>query len=296
MISLAGLPEPVAKVFRSVWGPLAVYAHPSLVDLKSRRLSNATDAVQPQDLVTLAQVQALLGAAPASETAVGASTPGVRVGAYTARGSARQFRGQLFAATDRNYVAWVSDGATWFYLLGTQRGTIVVDQKPTLTTADAGYLFHATDFDRVYRWSGSAWADAPGQPRRGMLAHFEDAPGTGWAACDGSTVTASTGTGGTASKGLPSLNGDNRFLRGATSAGGTGGSATTHTHQVDPPSTNTGGPSGTTDVQSGAGATVASSGHGHSTDIATFASAGPSGTAGDDALPPYYNAPIYYRL
>jgi hypothetical protein len=75
-----------------------------------------------------------------------------------------------------------------------------------------------------------------------------------------------------------------------------GGSATTHTHPVDPPSTASGAPSATVAVQSGAGTTVATDTHTHATDIASFTSGTPSGTGGDDALPPYYNARPYIRL
>lgn len=80
------------------------------------------------------------------------------------------------------------------------RGLIGVRSEiPTnLSPTEAGKLFYSTDFDRTFRWSGSVWQDAPGQPTRYQIAFFrpEFPPSIGWARCDGSraTVTQSNGT------------------------------------------------------------------------------------------------------
>jgi hypothetical protein len=220
--------------------------------------------------------------------------------------------GFRFAASDRGFQEWWYDRAAtvWKFAGGGQptRGTLA-SITGSLGTNDAGYLYFATDFDRVYRWTGSAWEDAPGQPMRGMMAYFRGAqlPGTGWGLCDGTTYTMSTSTAGTQSYVSPNLTGSNRFVRAVSGAtDGTGGSATTHTHQIDPPSTAVTGTSGNdvgtpTVVQSGTGASAPAEPHPHgagtyAVDIAAFASAGPSGTGGDDALPPYLNLRPYVRL
>ena len=68
--------------------------------------------------------------------------------------------GVLFYETDRN-VFYENDGtygsSAWTYKLGTMRGTLNPDQRPTLGTDDAGFLFYGTDWKITYRWSGSIW-------------------------------------------------------------------------------------------------------------------------------------------
>lgn len=286
----------IQQAFRDVWAAMPGLVTAQTVDLQRRRLMNAGDADDDRDLVTLQQVRGLLAATDGGATPV--ASPGTaRVGAYSTRGAAAAHRWELFLASDRNYVGWVSTGTAWKYCSGVQAGTLSPDQKPTLTTDDAGYLFASTDFARVFRWSGSVWADAPGDPPRYMIAFFQVAPSTGWALCDGSSVTVSTSGGGTVgSVTIPNLTTGKRFLRSHTSVGATGGSATTHTHSVDVASTTSGAPSATSTVQSGAGATVASDTHTHTVDPGAVTSAGPSGSSGDDALPPYYEALPYMRL
>lgn len=78
------------------------------------------------------------------------------------------------------------------------RGTLSPDQRPTLEPMRRGFLFWASDFDRVFLWNGLSWQDAPGQPARGSVSWFPAGipPGPGWALCDGrsSQITASDGT------------------------------------------------------------------------------------------------------
>jgi len=301
------LPE-VQRAFRDVDALVSALGQTTPYDWKRRRLINLLDGTGAQDAATVGQLDAAIAALrdelTEDEDAEGPLIDGpIRVGAFAQRGAATAHKSELFVASDRTYVTWVSTGAVWQYLAGMQRGLIAAITTG-LTTNDAGYLYYATDFARAYRWTGSAWEDAPGAPARGQIVYFpvtlhaDFAPGTGWQLCDGTAgVTRSTPTGGTTTVTVPDLTTDSRFLRSVAGAtGGTGGSATTHTHAVNPPNTTSGTPSNTTTVQAGAGATVASDGHTHDTDIASFTSGAPSGSGGDDALPPYYNARPYMRL
>lgn len=182
--------------------------------------------------------------------------------------------------SDHGTVVWHWSGALWHYVSGLLKG--VIADIPAAADALIGAQYYATDFDRMYLTDGNAWADAPGQPKRGVQ-FFDGNPGTGWALCDGSTVTISTSTGGTTTHAVPDLVTVNRFVRSASSAGGTGGAAT-----VDPPSTTSGVPSATTTVDNdGAASTVAvaSNTHTHAVDLAALA-----------ILPPYYNLIPFFRL
>jgi len=302
----------VQAAFRDLWAAMPLRRGTDTIDAQSLRLINLTDGRDDQDAVTMAQLNLLRDQVGVGDTVerdpgklAGTGTGKVRVGAFSTRGAAAAHQGEWFLASDRNYVAWLSLNGTWQYVFGIHQDTIA--NKPTLATGDAGYRFTATDFARLYRWSGSAWADAPGQPDRGQVAYFTDGllPGTGWALCDGSSVTRSTPTAGTTSITVPNLTGSNRFIRSVSgTTGGTGGSATTHTHPIDPPATNgtatTGSNSASREVQSGTGSTVADNPHSHQVtvtiDVASFTSGTPSGTSGDDALPPYLNLRPYMRL
>ena len=193
---------------------------------------------------------------------------------------------------------WDTTQTAWVVIGGVgepQRGTISPNQKPTLGVGDVGWLFTATDFDRTYRWSGTAWADAPGQPARGQILFFESAlaPGTGWQLCDGTATTRSTPTGTTTAYTVPNITGSSRFIRGvAGGTGGTGGTST-HVHTVNPPNTTSGAPSALETVDNDAAVStvdVGSDVHTHDTDIAQFNS-GSSST-----LPLYYDLRPYVRL
>ena len=215
--------------------------------------------------------------------------------------------GFLFLGTDATDAVWRWSGTAWVYLKGSSsglRGTLNPDQKPTLTANDADFRFVSTDFIREYRWSGTAWEDAPGQPKRVIewIPYSIDSavfdPGTGWQLCNGTVnVRISKPDGTTVLITVPDLTTATRFLRAVAGAtGGVGGSATTHTHAVDPPNTTTGNESATQEVFTGVGTIVAAAPHTHDVNIASFNSGAPSGAGGDDALPPYYNARPYLRL
>lgn len=78
-------------------------------------------------------------------------------------------------------------------------GTLSPDQRPkNLTRQDVGTLFFSIDFDRMYRWNGSTWEDAPGSPQRYSISFFPytNPPITpGWLQCNGSSGNASTSNG-----------------------------------------------------------------------------------------------------
>lgn len=65
-------------------------------------------------------------------------------------------------------------------------GTLSPDQKPTgLTTDQTGVLFHSTDFDRWYRWTGTGWLEVGGAPKRYQIKFWVYDPAsravpTGW--------------------------------------------------------------------------------------------------------------------
>lgn len=202
-------------------------------------------------------------------------------------------RGFLFIGSDRGEHVWRKGSSAWELLFGVggpMFGTLSPDTKPTLTADDAGFIFASTDFDRLFRWDGAGWADASGQPMRGQIAYFSDTllPGTGWALCDGSSVTRSTSSAGTTSFTTPNLT--NRFVRAVSGAtGGTGG-VDSQTATVDPPVTTSGANSANQEVQSGTGTVVAGHPHNHQVDIASFSS------SAFDNRPAYIEERAYVRL
>lgn len=257
----------------------------------------ATLANQQRAPLTIDQIRRALGATGSAPLNIftligGSATTGVvQVGTHSQRialSVAALPSGTIFLETDRSAVYMTSAGA-WVFAGNVEMAvTLSPDTKPTdLAAADAGFLIRSTDFDRVYRWTGSAWADAPAQPKRGTIAwfdvtlHADFAPGIGWQLCNGTAaVVRSTPTGTTTTVTVPDLTTANRFLRAVAGAtGGTGGSATTHTHTVTPT---------TDEVQAGVGDVVSDDG--------TFTTSGPSGIGGDDALPPYINMQPFMRL
>lgn len=298
----------VQQAFRDVIAAVAPLLQTTPYDWQDRRLIGLLDGTDDQDAVTVAQLTQLRddlgvssGPRPAGKLAALGSGK-VRIGAYSTRGAAEPHAGEWFVATDRNDVAWLSDGASWLYMFGIHQD--VIANKPTLVTGDAGYLFAATDYARVYRWSGSAWADAPGEPARDEVAFFAVAPGTGWRVCDGSSVSKSTSTAGTTSVTLPDystaayVKAGTSATVGPTAASGTTASESSHTHSVDPPSTQSSTPSSTVSVQGGVTFQVGDDGHRHTTDIAAFTSAAGSAHSHGPGTLELRNTQLlaYYRL
>jgi hypothetical protein len=98
-------------------------------------------------------------------------------------------------------------------------GTLNPDTRPTgLGQKDEGTLFWSTDFNRLYTWTGSGWEDFVGEPQRGMIAFFPNAPdnSAGWAPCIGGTASGSTASGTVVQvqvPGLPQYTGMNPWMR-----------------------------------------------------------------------------------
>jgi hypothetical protein len=135
--------------------------------------------------------------------------------------------GFLYIATNKGNQVWRKDTSDWLLLegLGGPESDVIANIPGTLTAIDAGYLFYATDYKRLYRWSGSAWADdesRTGPDPRKQVCWFMEDPGAGWALCNGSTVTISTSTGGTASYAAPDITTNYHYPRGNTTAGASG--------------------------------------------------------------------------
>lgn len=159
--------------------------------------------------------------------------------------------GTLFFETDRAAFYRVrAQGANsfWTYMLQGSpfRVTLSPDAKPTgLTTEDENFLIHATDYDRIYRWNGAAWVDAPGQQPRRMIQYFDTATAAqGWALCNGGVTNISTPAGGREAYTTPDLIAAGRILVAAAAPGNPSGSASnslslqggsTYTVRVDPP-------------------------------------------------------------
>ena len=228
----------------------------------------------------------------------GNTLAGMRSGTHAQRlalGIGSMGAGALYWETDRTALYGVVSGS--WQLLGNLwlAATLSPDTKPSdLISTDAGFIIRSTDFDRLYRWSGSAWADAPGQSQRGAISYFPSAyaPTTGWSLCNNTAAVAiSTPTGTTTTITTPDLTGANRFIRSVAGATGTtGGDAENHIHAVTGTNTDNDSTAGTV-VQAGVGTTVAAKPHIHPLDVVTTAP-----TVPDDALPPYLELRPYIRL
>jgi hypothetical protein len=203
---------------------------------------------------------------------------------------------------------------------------VLADIPSTLTAEDAGYLYYATDYLHTYKWNGSGWEYASWDRISGEVAAFVSDPGTGWALCDGSSVTRTLSNATTTSFTTPDLRG--LYVKGSTTYTGavvnavapaitgsiTAASAGTPSGSVASSFTGggagiTGLPSGSTTVQSGVGASVASTSHIHATpdDAGTVSSVftgSPMGThSHSDTLAvdnttdvAHINFPYYFRL
>lgn len=100
----------------------------------------------------------------------------------------------------------------WDILKATQKSSLgpetglLINIPRNLAAIDAGRIYHATDYDRLYRWTGTAWADFGGQVTRLTVAYFPvNTTPTGWAICNGGPVQISTSDGRTASLTPPTI-------------------------------------------------------------------------------------------
>jgi hypothetical protein len=100
----------------------------------------------------------------------------------------------------------------------------------------AGDIFYATDTAINYQYNGSSWVNSASNvaPIGSVIALLKTLTGTpsipaNWVECNGQTISdASSVYDGVV---IPNLNGGNRFLRGSSTSGTTGGSET-HTHSL----------------------------------------------------------------
>lgn len=75
-------------------------------------------------------------------------------------------------------------------ILGQLTGTLAEAQTLTPTTSDDGMLVFITDFGHLVRWTGTAWAFAPGESGSGYFQDFAITPqASGWVLCNGSVTT-----------------------------------------------------------------------------------------------------------
>ena len=152
---------------------------------------------------------------------------------------------------------YVRASMAWVYQSGTYANTLA--GIPTLTAAEAGFRFWATDYQHTWVWSGSAWAWDLQDEGSGYIEVRSQAPRVGlWQVCDGSTIPVSTTGGGTSSVTIPDLS-TAAYLK-------IGASADLTPHAPSGGLVNTGTPSATATVQSGSGVTVAHGTHTHAVD------------------------------
>jgi hypothetical protein len=109
----------------------------------------------------------------------------------------------------------LSGEPVWRYESGVYRSTLA--DKPSLSACHAGFLFHATDYLRTFRWTGSAWTYADGEKLAKEIIWYPGTLPSGYALCDGSSVTVTLGDATTASFTTPDLTG--QFLKGGTYTG-----------------------------------------------------------------------------
>lgn len=118
-------------------------------------------------------------------------------------------------------LVWDRIGAVSLSTMAPTTGTLNPDTKPTgLGPKDSGRIFLSTDYNRRYRWTGTSWEDDPSAPTRYQITYFlagkTPEPATGWVACDGTTVNASTALAGTeafTTPIIPALNGQTAWIR-----------------------------------------------------------------------------------
>ncbi len=197
------------------------------------------------------------------------------------------------ATTNAVGVSYSVASGRWVYVDG-EFSSLLANAPTDLGENDASFKFSASDYLHVWKFSGTAFVFAPGDPGSGFVSEGKpdgSAPNGGlWGLCDGSSyaVAKADATGTTSVATVDRTN--DSFPQGSTTFGAKAASRakweatavtddeSAHTHSVDPPNTTSGNDSGAgTVVQSGAGTTVATHTHTHDVDIAPFNSG--SGTA-----------------
>lgn len=221
--------------------------------------------------------------------------------------------GTIFFETDRTvyYIVTVVSGSQVWQCLpgGYMKGTIASpDQKPTdLGTNDTRFEFYSTEFNKYFRWTGSAWERRGDQLQAGFIQLAAVGPAIGipgWQLCDGSTVAASRDDGTTNNVTVPDYT-TAAYVKVASvaSVGPFGATGVTddeasHTHNFGA-SAVTGDDLGSgVEVQAGTGVVVAEHFHAHGVSF---------GTAPTSSGTPHHHGPgtlelrntqlrAYYRL
>lgn len=113
-----------------------------------------------------------------------------------------------------SFIPYTVESGAWQYVAGQHYATLANIPSLGMGSRDTGVLFEASDYKHMYRWTGTVWDYAPGDPGSAYIVGTQgSAPAGGlWGKCDGTTYTRSTPTGGTASFATRDLtNGD--FLK-----------------------------------------------------------------------------------
>lgn len=228
-------------------------------------------------------------------TSGGGAPSGVIVGTHAERAGypAGAFpQGTIYYETDRTTFYMVIAGA-WAWVAG--RYSAALSAIPTLSTADAGFVFYVTDYDHTLIWSGSAWGYGSGE-RSGYIESFlvDPSPTTGWSVCDGSTVSYLKSDGTTSSVTLPNLTGNPAYLKLGASASATINPAvapgfTDPVFSGNPvtPTGTVGAASGSFSVSAGVANTVSLASHTHALNMNSLTPTGTnSGGAVDDTGEP----------
>lgn len=175
-----------------------------ITDYWQRRLTQANRLLVPPDSQTFINNIAL---------AIG-SGAGSIIGTHAVRLVTTPLlkTGRFFYETDRASL-YLSNGVIWQWIAGEDSGVLAAKPADLIAVVDVGFLYRATDYDRTYRWTGSAWSEINAAPRGVEWLTF--APETnGYALCDGSSTTRSKPDGTTAAITLPDLRG--MYPRGAS--------------------------------------------------------------------------------
>jgi len=165
----------VQEAFRSVKSELEPFQK-GYPDFNGRRFVNVGDAKKDNEWITRGQAAGLFEPKHEPEPSANSSIiKAVRIDTYANRGPAFAFPFTFFEASDRNYIAWASNGNAWLWSYGIHRDTFA--NRPSagaLTTSDLGYQFLATDRNWLFRYSGSAWVlqEHLSQPYRNSLANI----------------------------------------------------------------------------------------------------------------------------
>lgn len=211
----------VQEAFRTLWRDLSWLVNGQLT-FSGRRLQKIGDAAVGDDALPLGQAKKLfLSSETPLAKAMLADLKNVRIDVFANRGSAGANKNQFFAASDMEYVTWMSDGTAWRYAFGVYQRTQaqLAALSSILLTTDEGFRTYITDYTHLLRWTSTAWDFAPGDPGSGFVAMGKpngNAPNGGtWGLCDGTAYNVLNGDGSLTSTTTQNLTGE-VFLKGST--------------------------------------------------------------------------------